>query len=217
MFRKLQKTLRSKFIAGILIVIPLGITYLMLRLLFNTVDNILAPLLTRLIGFKIPGLGLIATLIIIFALGFLAANVLGKRFILYLDGLMRRVPLVRSIYVSSKQFLEAVSVPASQSFKRVVIIEYPRKGIFAVGFVTKERVEAPAGSGRLTAVFIPSPPNPATGMVVLVEKSEIIDTDLNIEEAIKIILSGGVLFPEGLVPRQQIRGHQSAPKTEAKA
>jgi uncharacterized membrane protein len=216
MLTKLQRTLRSKFIAGILIVIPLGITYLMLRLLFNTVDNILAPLLTRLIGFRIPGLGLIATLIIIFALGFLAANVLGKRFISYLDGLLGKVPLVRSIYVSTKQFIEALSVPVSENFKRVVIVEYPRKGVFAVGFVTKERVKIHVGSGDLTAVFVPAPPNPATGMVIMLEKSEIIDTDLSVEEAIKIVVSGGVLLPDVLETKLRNPGRQSAPKTEAK-
>ena len=193
--------LKRNFIAGILVSFPLLLTVYILVILFQFVDGILGKFvntyLSKALGFYIPGLGLILFLIIIFLVGFLTTHFLGRRLYFILDKTLRRFPLIRHIYPSIKQIIEFLFAYQRQAFKKVVLVEYPRPGIWSVGFVTNEAFgEAREKTKQdLMNVFIPSSPGPLTGFFILIPRQEVIFLDIPIEDAIKLIVSGGLLNP----------------------
>jgi len=190
--------LRSKLIAGILVLIPIGVTYFVLKWLFNSVDNILAPYIENYLGRDIPGLGLAATIILVVLAGLLATNVFGKHMLSYIDRGLAKIPIVAGIYVSTKQFVEAIGTANTKSFKRVVLVEYPRKGLLTFGFVTKDVYTVVGKDGTkkdVVNIFVPSTPNPTTGFLIIVQKSQVIGVDLTVEEGVKLVVSGGILAP----------------------
>jgi uncharacterized membrane protein len=196
--RAFGRYLRSRLIAGILVLVPLGVTYFVLKWIFNALDSILAPYIEHLIGRDIPGLGLAATIILILLAGLLGTNVLGKHLFAYLDRGLARVPVVSGIYTSTKQFMEAIGTTSTKSFKRVVMVEYPRKGLLTFGFVTKDVYTVAGKDGSRTEVmnvFVPSTPNPTTGFLIVVQKSQVIGVDLSVEDGIKLVVSGGIISP----------------------
>jgi len=196
--RAFLRFIRSKLIAGILFLIPLGFTYLVLKWLFNSVDNILAPYIESLIGRDIPGLGLAATIILVLLAGLLATNVFGKHMLSYIDRGLAKIPVVSGVYVSTKQFVEAIGSTSTKSFKRVVLVEYPRKGLLTFGFVTKDVYTVVGKDGttkEVVNIFVPSTPNPTTGFLIVVQKSQVIGVDLSVEEGVKLVVSGGILAP----------------------
>lgn len=188
--------MRRWFIAGVLVVVPIIITWLVLSFLFNAIDGILQPVIFKLSGRTIPGLGILTTIIIILVVGSIARNFFGSRLIKIGDSLLARMPLIRAVYSSAKQLLEAIALPSANSFKDVVLIEYPRKEIWAVGFVSN-RILVDKGDGKsaMVSVFIPSTPTPMTGMVVVVPERDVLILDMTVEEGIKFVVSGGVASP----------------------
>lgn len=191
--------LRRVFLAGILITVPTVVTFLALRVLFLWLDGILGPWMTRLLGRNIPGLGLIATLLLILIVGIAATNIIGRRFIIVGEAIFTRVPLVRQIYRTSKEIIEALTMPKRQLFREVVMIEYPRRGLHAYGFVTNYITRhGPRGEERLAIVFLPNPPVPTTGVMVAAPLGDITYLDLSIDDALKLILSAGVVMPADL-------------------
>ncbi len=196
--RTIVTFLRSKLLAGILVLVPIGVTYFVLKWIFNALDSILAPYIENLIGRDIPGLGLAATIVLVLLAGFVGSNIFGKHLLTYIDKGLARVPIVAGIYMSTKQFVEAIGTANTKSFKRVVLIEYPRKGLLTFGFVTKD-VYAVAGRDGTTKevvnVFVPSTPNPTTGFLIVVPKSQIVGVDLTVEEGVKLVVSGGIIAP----------------------
>jgi uncharacterized membrane protein len=179
-----------------LIVVPFYITYQIVRVLFFYIDGLSQPVIRAWLGYRISGVGFILTLILLYGLGLIATNVFGRSLLRWFEALLLRTPLVKSVYSAAKQVIETVSLPGKDKFKKVVLIEYPRKGIFAIGFVTGS---TPSLGGRpLLNVFIPSPPNPTTGNIVFVPEGEVMNADLSIEEAIKMIVSGGLVTPKGI-------------------
>jgi uncharacterized membrane protein len=194
----IARFLRSRFLAGILVLVPLGITFVILRLLFNATDSILAPYIENYLGMHIPGLGVVATVVIIFLVGLFATNVLGKRLLHYFDRGLARVPLVGNLYVASRQVIEAVGGTGTESFKRVVFLEYPRRGLFTIGFVTKDNYLASDSEGKeheVVNIFVPTSPNPTSGVFIIARASDVIRADLTVEQGIKLIVSGGIIVP----------------------
>ncbi|MCX5801453.1 MAG: DUF502 domain-containing protein [Candidatus Eisenbacteria bacterium] len=194
----LARFLRHSFLAGILVIVPLGVTYLILKLVFNAVDNILAPYIERLIGLDIPGLGVAATIVLVFLAGLVATNVLGKTLLNYFHRGVSKIPVVGSVYVSAKQVIEALGTADTQSFKRVVFIEYPRNGLLMMGFVTREHYAVIDKQGNKTEVinvFLPTTPNPTTGFLVVCRSSDAIRAGITVEQGIKLVVSGGIVAP----------------------
>ncbi|MEW5701306.1 MAG: DUF502 domain-containing protein [Candidatus Zixiibacteriota bacterium] len=198
--RQILKSVQRTFVSGIVVTVPIIVTWFVLSFLFRTLDGILKPLLARLAGREVPGLGLIATIVVIFLVGILVRNVIGSRVVGFGELLFVRTPLVRTVYSAAKQLVEAVASPTRKSYTRAVLIEYPRKGIYMVGFASgRTRLEDGTSSETLVAVYLPSTPTPVTGWVVLVPAAEIIDLGMSTEDAIKYVVSGGFAAPPAMV------------------
>jgi uncharacterized membrane protein len=193
--------LRSTFLRGIGIIIPLGLTYWFFTALLNAVDSILSPLLEQIIGRHVPGLGFLAMLVIILLVGLLTRNLVGRLFFAWLENFLTNIPFVRSVYSAVKDLVGAFVIGGKgRTFRQVVMVEYPRRGLFTIGFVTNE-MEFTAADGSRTQflnVYVPNPPNPTSGVLVLVPRPEAIPLSLSIEEGLKLVLSGGIVLPEKL-------------------
>jgi uncharacterized membrane protein len=196
--------IKKYFIAGILVLLPFLITIFILINLFQFADSILGKFiniyLVEILGFYIPGLGLIIFLIIIFLIGFLTTHFLGKRLYLILDAALRRFPLIRLIYPSIKQIIEFLFATQRQTFKKTVLVEYPKTGIWSMGFITNEGFQEAKDKTKkeLLNIFIPSSPGPFTGFYILVPRQEVIILDITVEDAVKLLVSGGLLNPVSL-------------------
>jgi uncharacterized membrane protein len=194
---KLNTVLRRYFLGGILAIVPLIITYLVLRFLFTKVDGLLSPYVAELVGYKIPGLGLVATIILILLAGILTANVIGSRLFKIWELFFIKTPLVRTIYGSSKQLVKAIATTDKHSFKQVVLVEFPRKGVFYLAFLTNEiQVKFQGRTEEFITVFVPSTPTPFTGWTLLFRREEVIPLEMTVEEGIKFFVSGGIVSPE---------------------
>jgi uncharacterized membrane protein len=194
---KLNTILRRYFLGGILVIVPLIITYLVLRFLFTKVDGLLSPFIAELINYKVPGLGVVATIILIFLAGFLTANVIGSRLFKIWEIFLIKTPLVRTIYGSSKQLIEAITTADKHSFKQVVLAEFPVKGMFCLGFLTQEiKANLDDGPTDLIAVFIPSTPTPFSGFTMLFAKEKVTPLEMTVEQGIKFFVSGGIAAPD---------------------
>jgi len=197
-------SVRTTFIRGGVVIIPLGLTYWFFTALLNGVDGIFSPLLEKWIGRPIPGLGFLTMLVIILLVGLLTRNLVGRIFFSWFESLLQSIPFVRSVYGAVKDLVNAFNIGGkSKTFRQVVMIEYPRPGLFCVGFVTNEMTYT--GPGRRVTeflnVYIPNPPNPTSGFLALVPKHEATTLDLTIEEGFKLVLSGGIVIPDRLTGR----------------
>jgi uncharacterized membrane protein len=187
--KQVGKKLRAQFITGILIIVPIVAAILILRWLFFTIDNMLQPVAESLLGYTIPGLGLVIIVVLIYLAGVIATNVIGRRLIRYGDSLLARVPLFRYLYTGIKQILQSFATTREGGFLQVVLVEFPKKGMRAIGFVTSEsRVES---GEKLLNVFIPTSPNPTSGYLEIVRENDIIKTNISIDDALKMVLSVG--------------------------
>jgi len=193
----LCRNLRKQFLAGVLVTIPLGATILILAWIFTTIDNILQP--TIRLGYRVPGVGFVITIVLIYLVGVIASNVFGKRLIQYGESLLSRIPLVRPLYTGIKQLLDSFSKPGKSRFMQAVLVEFPRKGIWTMGFITNES-SAEAGEKRLN-VFIPTSPNPTSGFLEIVKEDDIIRTNIPVDAALKMIISAGRVAPEEVSER----------------
>jgi uncharacterized membrane protein len=186
---------RRHLTAGLLVLVPLVITAVVIRFVFNVIDGTSQPLTERLVGRAIPGLGLVLTIAVIWLTGLLSSNLVGKKFLELFGRLLENLPLVKTVYTASKQLVEAVSPGGRRAFQRVVLVEFPHKGTFALGFVTGN------GIGSLDAstlsVYVPTALNPTSGFLIFAKESDILDPRLTVEEGIKLVVSGGVVRPHG--------------------
>lgn len=193
----ISSIIKRYFLSGVLVVVPLILTYLVLRLLFLAVDGVLQPVIHQALGYYIPGLGLLTTILLILLAGVLTRGYLGSRIYRLGDRVLERVPIIRPIYSAAKQLLGAVAGPTINSFKEVALIEYPRRGMWAIGFVSN-RISVAIGdeTRKVATIFIPSTPTPVSGFVVLVPVEEVFPLALSIEEGVKFLVSGGVASPD---------------------
>lgn len=195
--RSTVSLLRRWFLSGLLVVVPLACTYMVLRFLFETVDGILGPHLVNAQGERIPGLGILATFVLVMGMGVIAAGVVGSRLVKWWERLMARLPIVRMVYGGARQVVESVSREEGTSFQEVGLVEYPRPGMYSLGLVAN-RTQITRGdvSEDRIAVFIPSTPTPFTGSFVLVKPEDFTLLDLTVEAALKLVVSGGIVAPE---------------------
>jgi uncharacterized membrane protein len=190
------RKLRRQFLAGILISIPLGATIIILVWVFNTVDNLLQPLITYIWGHNIPGIGFGVTVVLIYLVGVIASNMLGKRLIRYGESLLGRVPIFRQLYSTIKHIVDSFSTPDKTSFLQVVLVEFPRKGMRAIGFVTNESTDK--SGQKLVNVLIPNSPNPMSGFLQIVKEDEVVRTKVSVDQALQMIVSAGRMTPDGV-------------------
>ncbi|HMJ81789.1 MAG TPA: DUF502 domain-containing protein [Vicinamibacterales bacterium] len=189
--------LRRNFIAGFFVMVPVFISVAALVWLFNVVDGFTTPLYDRLLGRRIPGLGTATTLVVIVLVGAFARNVIGRRILQRTEGWLLRVPVFRTIYAPVKQLIAAFSPDNASGFKRVVLVEDPRRG-YALGFLTREfTVERGRGPEELLAVYLPTN-NLYLGDVVICERDRAVFPDITVEEGIRILLTGGMALPPRL-------------------
>jgi uncharacterized membrane protein len=194
---------KKYIISGVLVIVPLIITYVVLRFLLSSIDGILSPLLIKYLGYDIPGLGIAIVVMLIVITGVLTHGVIGRQLVAIWDRLLGRVPFVRTIYLASKQLLQSVTNPSESMFQRVVVIPFPRAGMYAFAFASGEvNLESVPGN-IFIAVFVPSTPTPFTGFTYLVKKDEVYPTNISVEDAVKFIVSGGIVTPESLISRAQ--------------
>lgn len=197
-----MKKLRKYLIAGLLVWLPIVVTVLLFRFLITLMDQtlILLPSQIRpesLIGFTLPGLGLILTLLVLLVTGIFAANIVGRSMVNFGEKIFKRIPVVRSVYAAAKNFVEIVFSDTGQSFKKVLLIQYPRKGVYSLAFQTSTslgEVQKKTGSD-VVCTFVPTTPNPTSGFIIIVPKDDVIEMDMEVDEAFKMIVSLGVVVP----------------------
>lgn len=193
--------LKHYFVTGLLLVLPVFITFYFLLLIFKLIDGIFGGLINSYLksnfGFYIPGIGFILGILIVFISGFLASHFLGKKILPAIEKWVLRFPGSRQIYPSAKQIVSFLFSKDKTAFKKVVLVEYPAKGIWSVGFVTNDgfREAQEKTQEELVHIFIPSTPSPWSGFLVLIPKRDIKFLDMPIEDGMKLIISGGILKP----------------------
>jgi uncharacterized membrane protein len=187
---------RNKLFTGIVVAVPIIVTFYVLQIAYNFINGISAPFLSKLFGKEIPGLGFLVTLLLLIFLGFMATNVLGQRILDWAERQLLRVPLVATIYTGVKQVIDSFkSFNNMANFKRVVYVEYPSPGCKLIGLVTGQYYDNLLQQ-EMVSVVIPTAPNPMTGLVIIVEASCVIESDLTLEEAMKLIVSAGLVSPK---------------------
>lgn len=195
--------LRNYLLTGLLVVLPLAVTYLVLNWLFTTLDNMLQPVLTPFFG-RIRGLGILTGIAVIMVAGALASRAVGRRLIGFFEGLVMRVPVARKIYGMARQLSDRILVADENgmrsAFKRVVLVEWPRRGLYAIGLVTGE-AEEEGGNGVLH-VFVPGTPNPTAGFTVLTTAREVQPLTLTVEEALQFVIAYGITHTPADVARR---------------
>jgi uncharacterized membrane protein len=192
------QSLRVIFGRGLVVIVPVVITAWVLQGLFNGVDGIISPLFDRILQQHIPGLGFITMVILIFVVGLISKNLFGVAIFSFFERLISSIPLARTIYTAMKDLLTAFqSGKKGKSFRHVVLLEYPRNGVWTIGFVTNELTfKSGADPLDLASVYIPNPPNPTSGMLVLVPLQQLRILEITVEDGLKLVLSGGIVTPE---------------------
>jgi len=201
-----KKNTRRKMITGLLVVFPIFVTFFVIKFLFNVIGGILSPVVIKAVGFfgfspsskidefVITSVAFVLTFVALYSIGVIATNFLGKVIISFFETILHNVPIIKNVYTSSKKLIEIISLPSRQSFKRVVIVEYPRVGMKAFAFVTGS-LKTQNGT-ELSSIFIPTTPNPTSGFLIYLSERDIEETDLSVEEGMKLIVSGGILVPD---------------------
>jgi len=195
--KPIKARVKRIFVAGLLVLVPASVTFFLLVKLVQWTDSLLRVTfpLPRILAW--PGLGLIFLAALVFLVGLVATNFIGRRVVNFGERILEKIPVVSSIYVGAKTLVEAFTLPSAAAFRQVVLVEYPRKGIWALGFITKdsEVKEGQEVGDDWLNVFVPTAPNPTSGMVLVVPRRDVAYLDLSVREAVEFIVSGGVLSP----------------------
>ena len=198
-FRRTMTTIRSQMLSGLLVLIPLGITIMILKLFFAWTAGIIVPLIKEISGDKLKDIhvSLIAIgvfIILIYVVGVITAAVMGKKLVQIAESLLMRIPVVRGVYSVSKQVVHALSLPNRDSFTGVVLVDFPRPGMKAIGFLTGTMTDQ---QGKIFhKVFVPAAPLPSSGFLEIVKPEDSVATDMSVEDGFKMIMSGGIISPD---------------------
>lgn len=195
--------IRRCFISGILLWVPILVTFFVIKFLVDLLSKSLLLLPTFLqpdvlLGFHIPGIGVLLTIFVIFLTGMFAANFVGRKFVEIGDAIVARIPLVRSIYNGVKQVTETLFTPGGQSFRKVLLVQYPCKGVWSIAFQTGEgskEVENALNGEPMVTYFIPTTPNPTSGFLMMAPRTDVIELDISVDQALKFVISLGVVQP----------------------
>jgi uncharacterized membrane protein len=196
--------IRRYLISGLLVWLPLWITLLVIKFMVDILSGTLLLLPHRiqpdvLLGFHVPGIGVLITFVVILLTGMITTNFLGRRVFSAWDNLMGRIPLVRSVYNGVKQVSETLFTPGGQSFRKVLMVEYPRKGLWSIAFQTGDGTNSVAkllDGEEMVSLFIPTTPNPTSGFLMMAAKKDVQEIDMSVDQALKFVISLGVMQPE---------------------
>lgn len=199
--------LRSSFLTGLVVIAPIGLTLWLIWTVAGWVDSWVLPFVPiwlrpdQYIGLNIRGIGVLAFLIFTILVGWMAKGIIGKSLIKWGEGLVQGLPVVRSVYNGLKQIAETVFAQSEASFDKACLVEYPRKGIWAIAFIStsakgevNEKIQVEDGK---TAVFLPTTPNPTSGFLLFLPTSDVIELDMTVEDAAKLVISAGLVYPDG--------------------
>ncbi len=207
----LMGRLRAYFFAGILITAPISITFYLAWLFISFVDARVTPWIpekynpTTYLPFGLPGLGLVVVIVVLTLIGMVTAGFFGRLLMRFYDGLLARMPVVRTVYSALKQIIETVLAQQSTAFRQAVLVEYPRRGIWAIAFITgrtEEEVQNLTEDETIN-IFLPTTPNPTSGFLLFVPKEDVIPLSMTVEEAIKMVISAGIVTPEDHRPKNE--------------
>ena len=202
--------LRGSFLTGLVVIAPVGLTIWLIWTVIGWIDGVVLPLVPQqfrpdqYIGINLRGVGVIIFLIFTIIVGWVAKGIIGRSLIRYAESLVDRMPVVRSIYSGIKQISETVFAQTERSFEKACLVQYPRKGIWAIGFISTEArgevARKAETSGRLLSVFIPTTPNPTSGFLLYFPEEDVIELDMSLEDAAKLVISAGLVYPNGKGP-----------------
>jgi len=208
--RRLLGSLRASFLTGLVVIAPVGLTIWLIWTVVGWIDGFVLPLVPRTfqpeeyIGINLRGVGVIIFLVFTIFVGWIAKGIIGRSMIHFAEGLVNRMPVVRTIYSGIKQISETVFAQSERSFEKACLIQYPRKGIWAIGFVSTtakgEVAERAETSGQLVGVFVPTTPNPTSGFLLFFPEEDVIELDMSVEDAAKLVISAGLVYPNGKDP-----------------
>ena len=193
--KPLIRHIKTYIIRGLLAVIPLALSYIAVKFLYNGIDQQAVKLVVRFTGFSFPGLGILLVLATLYLLGLLASNVVGRQLLGFIQKISDRIPLIKTTYRVGQKLGATLSLPEKQVFKKAVLVEYLKPGMWTIGFVTGTLMDK-KNNERLLKVFVPTPPNPTSGTMVVVRESQIRDPGWTIEEALNAVLSAGIIGPD---------------------
>ena len=204
--RRIKNHFKNKLLAGILTLIPLGVTFFVLRFLFTTIDSWFAPIMAGVLGERYRiGMGVLATILLVYLVGLIVSNFLGRRLAGVGDRIIRKIPLVREVYSPVKQLVQMIFMPSNPGkFKKAVAIRTPGSPIRLIGFVTGEVREA-GNPEPLISVFVPTSPNPTTGAVLFCNPEIVYETNMSVETAMKMLVSGGLVAPDNFTIQQMLQ------------
>jgi uncharacterized membrane protein len=195
-------TLRKYLIAGVLVWLPLMATVAIFKLVVDLLDKTLLLLPARfqpqaLFGFSVPGFGVLLAAVVLIITGMLAANLLGRKLVSLGEGLLGRIPFVRNVYNAIKQIAATVLTADSKAFRKVVLVQYPRAGLWSIGFLSNEKVLADCAGlePEMVSVFVPTTPNPTSGFIILLPRDDVTELSMTVEEGFKFVISMGVVVP----------------------
>ncbi|MEP5154074.1 DUF502 domain-containing protein [Planktotalea sp.] len=207
-------SLRSSFLTGLVVIAPVGLTIWFIWSIIGWIDGVVLPLVPytfqpeKYIGINLRGVGVIIFLLFTIVVGWLAKGLLGRSLIRFAEGIVESVPVVRSIYSGVKQIAETVFAQSERSFEKACLFEYPRKGIWAIGFISTtakgEVANRAMTSGDLVSVFVPTTPNPTSGFLLFFPSEDIIELDMSVEDAAKLVISAGLVYPNSKDPSQPV-------------
>ncbi|MBI3795207.1 MAG: DUF502 domain-containing protein [Nitrospinae bacterium] len=206
LLKRAQSYFVSVFLAGVLVTLPLAISVIIIRFLFNTVDNLLTPAVTQILimsgaslatTYKVPGLGFVATILIVFLMGLITRNFIGRKLLNFGENLLVKIPIFRSVYTGAKQVIDTFSASSSMAFGKVALIEYPRKGVYTLAFITSEgKGEIVRRLGReMINLYVPTTPNPTSGFFLSLPKEDVVELDMPVEDGFKMVISSGLIIP----------------------
>lgn len=196
--------LRRYFISGLLVWVPIWVTILVIKFLVDMLSNILSVVAPKqyqpdaLFGVHVPGIGVVIILLVILITGAIAANFLGSKLVGVWDSMIGRIPLVRTVYMGVKQVMQTLFTPGGQSFRKVLLVEYPRVGMWTLAFQTGDalpEVESVLDGESMVSLFVPTTPNPTSGFLLMVPRKSVIELNMSVEQALKCVISLGVMQP----------------------
>jgi uncharacterized membrane protein len=190
------KHIKTHIFRGFLAVIPIGLSIFVIRFLYLAIDARGAGVIEKLVGFRIPGLGFLLVLVVLYLLGLAASNWAGRRVFALIAAATSKIPLIKTIYSLGRQLAEAFSLPEKQAVKRVVMVEHFKPGVWSIGFVTSTIEDKTVPEEKLLRIFIPTAPNPTTGFVIVVRESQVRSLDWSVPDAMNSIISGGIVGPD---------------------
>jgi uncharacterized membrane protein len=194
--KRLLSRFKTYVLRGVLAVIPIVLSVLAIQYIYIAMDKRVLNVVEHFSGIRIPGLGIVLAIVVLFFVGLITSHVIGRRIFNLIEKLTSKIPLVKTIYRAGQQISDTLSLPEKQVFKRAVLVDIFKPDAWSIGFITGTTVDKRHHGKTLLKIFVPTVPNPTTGFLVMIDESRVVDPGWTVEEAVKVVISGGILGPE---------------------